>query len=149
MSNANKGWFISRRSHPLVTAVFEHPSCGICHMASPFTSLPRTAIPTIFSEILLPTCQHQPPQALATSLLFTSSCPFSRPSFTQLLALLLPSLMHFSQPPCLCQVHSLQLSFNEVSSLLLLGKPPEDPGTIYYARNQLLAKNSISNTQRT
>ena len=40
-------------------------------------------------------------------------------------------------------------TLNEISSLLLLGKPPEDSGTIYYAGNQLLAKKSISNTQRT
>ena len=119
-------------------------------MASLFTSLSRTSIATIFFEAVLQTCQHQPPQALAISLLFTSSsCPSSRPSFTQLLALFLPSLMHFSQPPCLYQVHSLQLSFNEVSSLCLLSKLPKNSGTIYYARNQLLAKNSISNTQRT
>ena len=57
--------------------------------------------------------------------------------------------MHFSPLPLLYEVHSLQLSFNEDSSLLLLGKPPGNFGTNYYARNQLLAKNSISNTQRT
>ena len=43
--------------------------CGTCHMASPFTPLPRTAIPTIFSEVLLSTRRHQLPQALAASLL--------------------------------------------------------------------------------
>ena len=73
----------------------------------------------------------------------------SGPSFAQLLALLLPSLMHFSQLPHLYQVHSLQLSFNEDYSLLLLGKPPRNLGTNYYARNQLLARNSTSNTQCT
>ena len=62
---------------------------------------------------------------------------------------LLPSLMHFSQPPLLYQVHSLQLSFNEDSSLLLLGKRPRNLGTNYYARNKVLARNSTSNTQRT
>ena len=119
-------------------------------MAFPFTSLPRTAIPAIFSKVLLSTCQHQLPQAVAISLLFTSlSCPSSKPSFTQLLALLLPSLMHFSQTPRLYQVHSLQLPFNQISSLLLLGKPPGNFGTDYNARNQLLARNSTSNTQRT
>ena len=128
----------------------QEPRCGTWHMASLFTPLSRTAITTIFSEAVLQTCQHQLPQALATSLLYTSSsCPSSRLSFTQLLALLLPSLMHFSQLPCLYQVHSLQLSYNEVSSLLLLGKPPGNFGTDYYAKNQLLARNSTSNTQRT
>ena len=67
----------------------------------------------------------------------------------QLLALPLPSLMHFSQLLRLYPVHSLQLSFSEDSSLLLLGKLLEDSGTIYYSWNQLLVKNSISNTQRT
>ena len=125
-------------------------TCGTCYMASLFTSLSRTAITTIYSEAVLQTCQHQLPQALATSLLYTSSsCPSSRPSFTHLLALLLPSLMHFSQPPRLCQVHLVQLSFNEVSSLLLLGKPHGNFCTDYYARNQLLARNSTSNTQCT
>ena len=57
--------------------------------------------------------------------------------------------MHFSQPPHLYQVHSLQLSFNEDSGLLLLGKPNRNLGTNYYARNQLLARNSTSNTQCT
>ena len=56
--------------------------------------------------------------------------------------------MHFSQPPRLYQVHSMQLSFNEDSSLLLLVKPPGN-GTNYYARNQLLSRNNTSNTQRT
>ena len=67
--------------------------------------------------------------------------PSRGPSFTQPLPLLLPSLMHFSQPLRLYQVHSLQLSFNEDSNLLLLGKPPGKLGTNYYARNQLLARN--------
>ena len=75
--------------------------------------------------------------------------PSRGPSFTQPLALLLPSLMHFSQPPRLHQVHSLQLSFNEDSSLLLLGKPPGNLGTNFYTQNKLLARNSTSNTQRT
>ena len=35
------------------------------------------------------------------------------------------------------------------TALLLLGKPPKNPGTNFYARNQLLAKNNIDNTQRT
>ena len=35
------------------------------------------------------------------------------------------------------------------TALLLLGKPPENSGTNYYARNQLLAKNNIDNSQRT
>ena len=41
--------------------------CGTCHMASLFTSLPRTATPTIISEVVLWACQHQLPQALAAS----------------------------------------------------------------------------------
>ena len=47
----------------------ERMECGTCHMASPFTSLQRTAISTIFSEALLSTSCHQLPQALAESLL--------------------------------------------------------------------------------
>ena len=35
------------------------------------------------------------------------------------------------------------------TAFLLLGKPPENSGTDYYARNQLLAWNHINNTQRT
>ena len=118
-------------------------------MASPFTLLPRTSIRTSFSKFLLSTSRLQLPQALSASRSSTSSCPSSRTSFTQLLAFLLPSLMHFSPLQRLYQVHSLQLLFNEDSSLLLLGKPPVNFGTNYYARNQLLAKKSISNTQRT
>ena len=57
--------------------------------------------------------------------------------------------MHFSQLPRLYQVHSLQLSFNEDSSLLLLGKSPGNYSTNYYPRNQLLARNSTSSTQCT
>ena len=119
-------------------------------MASPFTSLPRTAIPTIFSEALLSTSQHQLPQALAASLLkhiiimslqqalfHTTSC--ASPAITDALLTTSGDL----------PVHSLQLLFNEDSSLLLLGKPPRNFGTNYYARNQLLAKNNISNIRRT
>ena len=62
----------------------------------------------------------------------------------QPLALLMPSLMHFSPPQRLCQVHSLQLSFNEDSILLVLGKPSGNLGTNYYARNQLLARNRLA-----
>ena len=35
------------------------------------------------------------------------------------------------------------------TALLLLGKPPENPGTNYYVKNELLGKNNIDNTQRT
>ena len=69
--------------------------------------------------------------------------------YTSSWSTLLPSLMYFSQPPRFYQVHSMQLSFNEVSSLLLLGKPPRNSGTDDYARNQLLARNRTSNTQCT
>ena len=41
--------------------------CGTCHKASLSSSLPKTATPTIFSETILQTCQHQLPQALASS----------------------------------------------------------------------------------
>ena len=94
---------------------------------------------TIFSEELLHTWQHQ------LLLIATSSRPFKK------------ALLHFSchcwctisQPPCLYLVHSQQLSFNEDSSLFLLGKPPGNLGTNYYAKNQLLAWNSTSTTQHT
>ena len=119
-------------------------------MASLFTSLSRTAIATIFSEAVLQTCQHQLPQALTAT---TAHCNI----ITSLLeGPLSHNLLRFScqcwctsQPPRLYQVHSLQLSFNEDSSLLLLGKSPRNLGTNYSARNQLLARNSTSNTQRT
>ena len=35
------------------------------------------------------------------------------------------------------------------TAFLLLGKPPENSGTDYYAGNQLLPRNHINNTQRT
>ena len=35
------------------------------------------------------------------------------------------------------------------AAFLLLGKPPENSGTNYYARNQPLARNNIDNSQRT
>ena len=62
------GWFLLRKPHSRAFSLTAS-SCGICHMASPFTSLPRTAIPIIFSEVLLSTSRHQLPQALAASLL--------------------------------------------------------------------------------
>ena len=43
-----------------------------------------------------------------------------------------------------CNSYSLR-----TTTFLLLGKPPENCGTSYYARNQLLAKNNTDNTQRT
>ena len=51
------------------TTVYVSLGCGTCRMASLFTSLSGTAIPAIFSEDVLPACQHQLPQALAASLL--------------------------------------------------------------------------------
>ena len=119
-------------------------------MSSFVTSLSRTAIITIFSETLRQTCQHQLPQALAASLLkhiiimplqqaliHTTSC--ASPAITDALLTL----------PRLYQILSLQLSSSEVSSLLLLGKPPGNFGSNYFARNKLLARNSTNNTQRT
>ena len=43
-----------------------------------------------------------------------------------------------------CNSYSLK-----TTAFLLLGKPPENSGTSYYARNKLLTKNNIDNTQRT
>ena len=59
------------------------------------------------------------------------------------------SLMHFSQSPRLYQVHLLQLSFNEDSSLSNTWQATQNPCTSFYARNQLLARNNTSKTQHT
>ena len=121
--------------------------CGIWHMASPFTSLPRTAIPTIFSEVLLSTSRHQQPQALAASLLkHIIIMPLQQALFhaTSCISPAITDARLTTSVPL--PSNSLQLSFNEDSSLLLFGKPPRNFGTDYYARNQLLARNGTSNT---
>ena len=77
-------------------------NCGTCHMASLFTSLPRTETSTFCSEIILQTCQHQLPQALSAStahrniITFLQMGPLSR------------EFLCFS---CLCRCSSHNLRF--------------------------------------
>ena len=90
----------------------------VAHVASLFTSLPRAATPTIFSEVVLQASQHQLPQALATStahrIIITSlqMGPISR----NLVLALLANVSLFSQPPSHHQATSQQVSSNQEAS---------------------------------
>ena len=125
--------------------------CGTCHMASLFRSLPRIATPAIFSEAILQTCQHQLPQPIAAC---TAHCniitslqmgPLSR-NFLPFSCHLWCTSHDFraSTKSIRCNSHSMT-----TPAFLLLGKPPTNPDTNYYARNRRLARNSTSWTQST
>ena len=119
-------------------------------MASLFTSLSRTAIATIFSEAVLPTCQHQQPQALtATTAHFNNITSLQEGNLSH--NMLLFSCHHW------CTSHNLHASTTSIRCNSDLMKTPafsylashsETLAQIYYARNQLLARNSTSNTQQ-
>ena len=118
-------------------------------MASLFTSLSRTAIATIFSEAVQQTYQHQLPQALTATTahrnIITSlqEVPLSR------------NLLRFSchrwrtSHNLLACTKSIRCNFHLMKNLAFsyLASHPETLETNYYARNQLLARNSTSNTQ--
>ena len=126
-------------------------SCGTCHMASLSTLLPRTATPTISSETILQTCQHQLMQALATS-------TAHRNIITSLQ--IGPLSCNFLRFSCLCwsSSHNLRLITKP-----LLNKSPQTkrPQLLpcmktalkisqhFYCRNKLLGSNSTSKGQRT
>ena len=97
--------------------------CGICHMAFSFMLLPRVATTTLCStELLLAALLQASSYAATTLLLFSDLCT--------------------STNPIRCNSYSLR-----TTAFLLLDKPPENSGTYYYARNQVLAKINIDKTQ--
>ena len=75
-------------------------------------------------------------ELLLAALLHATSCAAT--------TLFLFSDLRASTKPICCNSYSLR-----TTAFLLIGNPPENSGTSYYARNQLLAKINIDNTKRT
>ena len=142
-------WFL--KHHHSAATHHHHCRCGTCHMASLFTSPPTTATPTIFSEIILQTCQHQLPEALAASIAHRNtitSLPMSPLSrnilrFSRqcgpLLTTSVSSPSHFSTS--LLKPRGLNFFLHE--------DYPRNLTQGFYCRNKLLGNYSINKAQRT
>ena len=102
------------------------PQCGTCHMAFLFMLLPRAATSTICST-----------NVLLNNISSRNILHFNHP-------LVVSSYPCASTKSIRCNSYLLR-----TTAFLMLGKPHENSGTNFYARNQLLAKNNTDYTQRT